>query len=196
MPRNPLAATPASPTAPTPAGSPGHRHRPAVHPERHLVRQRRPLHGVGHPGQRNHELRRRSAQRRRGTPRSADVLKQADTGLSAIFVPFKRRLRGRRQLHEPAHCAHGRRRGILDRRRALHADRREQQLPGGELRLCQRLPGRGTERGGQHRRRENLDSPSLPAVIVRVTGLACPTASQCNGVAMGFAAPWTITLSA
>jgi photosystem II stability/assembly factor-like uncharacterized protein len=38
---------------------------------------------------------------------------------------------------------------------------------------------------------------SLPAVILKVTGLACPTASQCNGVAIGqLAAPWTITLSA
>ena len=40
-------------------------------------------------------------------------------------------------------------------------------------------------------------SASLPAVILKVTGLACPTASQCNGVAIGqLAAPWTITLSA
>jgi photosystem II stability/assembly factor-like uncharacterized protein len=38
---------------------------------------------------------------------------------------------------------------------------------------------------------------SLPANIVRITGLACPAATQCNGVAIGqLAAPWTIMLSA
>jgi hypothetical protein len=37
----------------------------------------------------------------------------------------------------------------------------------------------------------------LPAAVLEVTGIACPTAGQCSGVAVGqYAVPWTIKLSA
>lgn len=37
---------------------------------------------------------------------------------------------------------------------------------------------------------------TLPGLIIRVTGISCPTVGRCNGVAMGqLAAPWTITSS-
>ena len=129
--------------------------------------------------------------------RSADVLKQADTGLSAISCPSS------------AVCV------AVGNSTSQPIVRTEDggaswtgavpSMPTGESNSYLAVScasASACQAGGLNGAASTADGKtwtpaSLPAVIVRVTGLACPTASQCNGVAIGqFAAPWTITLSA